>query len=592
MPELPKDSPDSLLPIVELINNKLGIDDLKIFDLREDTGGAENGNGYLSKIMIVGSGKSEKHLQKATVELMNFIKHDLNFQKIPDVEGFVKNNKMVKKQKKLRKKAKQNSSYHNNDYGVLPNSWIMVDAKIDDISIHFMTPRRRKELNLEMLWCRPEDQHLYEAEAGESSMNDDIFSGIRHYHTLRLQPRFGLSDFSHFSSFSNLSSLSNHGKRYYSSATTVILPQINSESNYLISNGKEIENLENLTKILKEVSAKGDYLKASEIAKIYKFNLHGLNDLSTLVLTSYINHLKKLSVGEAQSLLKEGDFYKNFNLFFPLTGPTDEHFKLRHEMLLLLHKILPKKFDIVLIRDNLLTKISTGYLKADTNDLISYCKVLIESPSFDNFKEDDIESISSAKFNKFAEILDFVKLSDDQLLIEWDLKIVPYLLILGSNFNSSEFIRPRYVLDNLNNFNEKFSIFGTSVKYSKKIDTIYRLLKFKKFQFLKDNESKVSLLILLTIYGNARKFDVFYKILREVYQDDISTKDIVTDVFEKPDNRPWDFVISYIYKSNDKKEYMRFINDIYPEIKLYNEFSDVFNSYLKLMVEEVERHDN
>ncbi|OUM54767.1 hypothetical protein BVG19_g4192 [[Candida] boidinii] len=183
IPDLPQDSPNTLKQIIEFTANELGIINLQIFDLR-NIQNKENGSKDIAKFMIIGTGKSSKHLQKATTELQFFLKHELN--KLTKPEGLVKKADLFKFQRRLKKKGKKGPNYANNDYGSSPNTWVMIDCKTDDIFVHFLTSDRRNDLRLEEIWGDAKDVNAtkYLNNSNNARNDDDIFKGIRYYHTM------------------------------------------------------------------------------------------------------------------------------------------------------------------------------------------------------------------------------------------------------------------------------------------------------------------------------------------------------------------------------------------------------------------------
>lgn len=179
MPELPRDHPGSLKLIVEYLVQKLGMDDVKVFDLRDDFDQVINdGAKLMSNFMVIGTGKSAKHLQKAAELLNYFLKHKLN--EVPSTEGLFSNGEFNKIQRRLKKKGRGAPQYAKFSYGASPNTWVMMDCKIDGIYVHMLTKERRENLNLENLWSK--DKSKYPIKQSKQK-NDNILSGLRFYHT-------------------------------------------------------------------------------------------------------------------------------------------------------------------------------------------------------------------------------------------------------------------------------------------------------------------------------------------------------------------------------------------------------------------------
>lgn len=181
MPTLPENSPDSLTTVVTYLATKLGITDIKVFDMRDDNDTSANeGAKDIANFMVIGTGKSPKHLQKASTFLDFYLKH--HFHEHPATEGLVGSNAMARARRRLKKKGKGSPQYAKYDYGASANTWIMTDCKTDGIYVHMLTSERRDDLNLELLWAK--DKSKYRKQ--ENTINDDnVLSGLRYYHTMR-----------------------------------------------------------------------------------------------------------------------------------------------------------------------------------------------------------------------------------------------------------------------------------------------------------------------------------------------------------------------------------------------------------------------
>lgn len=187
IPDLPKDHPPSLENLVIYLTQELGIDELLVFDMRNkkqnDPDTAE-GAYDMADFMVLGTGKSTKHLQKASSQLDFYIKHNLH--KLPSTEGILKSGELARYHRRLQKKGKKAPGYSKNTYGAEPNTWVMTDTKSDGIIIHMLTKERRLDLNLEYLWSDPVERKKYER-SNLSNDSDDIFRGIRYFHSASFQ---------------------------------------------------------------------------------------------------------------------------------------------------------------------------------------------------------------------------------------------------------------------------------------------------------------------------------------------------------------------------------------------------------------------
>ncbi|KAG7748992.1 hypothetical protein KL912_002054 [Ogataea haglerorum] len=201
IPELPANSPDTLQPLLEFVAQKLGMTDIEVFDLRGSDGEQASNEGAqeVADFMIIATGKSPKHLQKATFELNFYVKHQL--KSLSTHEGLLTTGQLAKFRRRLLKRGKKGPSYAMNDYGAEPNTWVMVDCKKDNIFVHFMTSERRAAMNLEALWAKDKTKYENKPQAVE---DDSIFSGFRFMHTMR-KPTTALQVLTQISQFSSSS---------------------------------------------------------------------------------------------------------------------------------------------------------------------------------------------------------------------------------------------------------------------------------------------------------------------------------------------------------------------------------------------------
>lgn len=186
IPDIPADSPPHLSEFLDLLAKDLGIDELLIFDIKslDDSHEFKLNRNDLDYI-IIGTGKSERHIYKAASELRTHIKHQYGV--IPSIQGMVSSAKTPAMRRRLLRRARKGPSATDNDYGFSANSWIL--CLHDGVEVHMLTERRRSELNLELIWCAPEDRKLYEKEEVIDYESDNVLHnfarrrGTRAYHT-------------------------------------------------------------------------------------------------------------------------------------------------------------------------------------------------------------------------------------------------------------------------------------------------------------------------------------------------------------------------------------------------------------------------
>lgn len=180
IPDLPPNSPPALKPIMQFISEELGMQDLALVDLKSSKASKNEGVSDIGDYMILSTGKSPKHIIKASSQLNFFIKN--KYHRLAVTEGILRTGIIARYNRRLQRKGKKAPSYAQNDYGASPNTWVMTDC-CDGIVVHFLTKERRTDLNLEELW----DENYQNDSFDQSSSNndDDIFKGIRHFHTTR-----------------------------------------------------------------------------------------------------------------------------------------------------------------------------------------------------------------------------------------------------------------------------------------------------------------------------------------------------------------------------------------------------------------------
>lgn len=181
LPEIPTHAPPQVEEFINLLAHDYGMDDLLLFDmtlLPEEHEFKETNKNI--DFVIISTGKSEKHIYKAANELRLHLKHTYNT--VPLIEGMVSNAKTPAMRRRLLRRARKGPLATDNDYGRAANSWVMCSH--EGIDVHMLTGPRREDLNLESLWCAPEDLHKYTSNQTTSQESDNIFSGIRRFHTM------------------------------------------------------------------------------------------------------------------------------------------------------------------------------------------------------------------------------------------------------------------------------------------------------------------------------------------------------------------------------------------------------------------------
>lgn len=333
-PEIPEGSPASLDKIVDSMID-LGLNDFKVFDIRDRD---DIPMSSMAEFCVICEGKSEKHLQNAAQEIVTMLKHEFSAQ--PYVEGMTKQNESLKMKKRLKMKKPIN------DFGVGANSWIMIDSDTG-VFLNLLTQERRSMLNLEYLWCKPEDRPLYENSAPLSQHPDDsVFAGIfrRFYSTQTAQ-----------------TSLESKGLQCF---------QLNDETTF-------------------------DTISQS-IRNDPSVSLNFLQDI--------VNSLECSDVHQTLELFPETNKYiAFFNKAFPL-DPTRDHWNLRFRILSIMHNLFPEAYSPVMLVNNLLLQSASGFA-IEEDQLRSFVQFLSQSLLYnDTSKARDLNNVIQVS-NERADVL-------------------------------------------------------------------------------------------------------------------------------------------------------------------------------------------
>ncbi|KAM7222646.1 hypothetical protein V8F06_001833 [Rhypophila decipiens] len=174
LPDIPEGSPKLMEPLVKFVSDELGLDDLKLLDLRELDPPAAIGPDLL---MLFGTARSERHLHVSADRLVRFLRGRGIHAKADGLIG--RNVLKTRLRRKARKEKLLGSSgvTRGGDDGIT-TGWICVnvgtvgrsDVEIEildedgnstgfgvprmgtTVVVQMMTESRRQELNLEKLW--------------------------------------------------------------------------------------------------------------------------------------------------------------------------------------------------------------------------------------------------------------------------------------------------------------------------------------------------------------------------------------------------------------------------------------------------------
>lgn len=316
IPAMPANAPPELEPIVTEMVRELGFTDIVMIDLRNREEVSVFGP---NAILILATGNTDRHIGRGTASLVTFLKHTYNV--IPKQEGIQTSGFLRVQQRRLKKKAKKMANSdetfdYDAEVGKFINNWVVLDTKIDGLMIHFMTPEKRKELDLEFVWAEDrkkliEERRKKRAEEQSQSSEDSPFNrpngAVRGFHTFR---------------------------------RTLTTGNIQTSSN------QEFIDMANTSEF--EMAVKnGDYKTAVSL---------GSPETSENVLRAHINHLRTLKT----PLTQDSEVVRSFISSFPL-DPTPRAYDIRLQFFLQAHTLSPKNFTTTHLKNLLITQQASGY---------------------------------------------------------------------------------------------------------------------------------------------------------------------------------------------------------------------------------------
>lgn len=154
--KLPDKVPTTVIDITKVLQEDLGASGIVCFDTSKS-----HRENVKSGFIIIATVKSKKHGSKTVIELMKYLK--LGYSVFPTKEGGVTAQEMRRNYKRLRRTGKFSSRNYieNGD-----SDWYLIDCKLkksreDEVFVNLLTEEKRKDLNLEELYCTPEEKELY-----------------------------------------------------------------------------------------------------------------------------------------------------------------------------------------------------------------------------------------------------------------------------------------------------------------------------------------------------------------------------------------------------------------------------------------------
>ena len=160
----PADSPQSLEVIATFLRDKLGLQDIIIFDMRESRDSRTKAAAKISDFMIMATAKSGRHGHKSFIEVNTLLKQ--RFGTVGQVEGHTSANELRRRQKRLARHTNLSKSMGSRlattRGGSNTESWYMIDCRLDNIFVNILTEKKRQEMNLEELYAPESEKHLYQ----------------------------------------------------------------------------------------------------------------------------------------------------------------------------------------------------------------------------------------------------------------------------------------------------------------------------------------------------------------------------------------------------------------------------------------------
>ncbi|KAI9797461.1 MAG: ATPase synthesis protein 25 mitochondrial [Piccolia ochrophora] len=369
LPDLPKDPPSILKPLLGYLSIDVGLDDLQLLDLRKLDPPPALGSLL---IMIVGSARSDKHLHVSADRLCRWLRTEHRLTPVAD--GLLGRNELKVKMRRKARRAKLLGSVGAPDRTAVEegirSGWICVDFGIVDdgaietteiqptagfvgfdtarggsrVVVQMLTEQKREELDLETLWTKSRDrgtpEYPHDSLEEQETKWGDAKSGLSASRWTSIHNSGALVSTSR-------STTDQRRALHTSSRDSASIPQVAegefAEQTHLAATSRDWVRSRSLTSRdpqhpLHELVDAGDY----QAVRHLMFSKHSVSltsdEAKTLQLRAHLNYLRKLFRGEAQKILGKGsdDFASQpFLLSFYQTIPTfasTEHLQCRIEL--------------------------------------------------------------------------------------------------------------------------------------------------------------------------------------------------------------------------------------------------------------------
>lgn len=501
---MPEYAPAALDEFIHLLSSDYGLENIHLFDLLT----LEPSHDYhidnqAADYIVICTGKSEKHIYKAASELRTYIKH--HYDLLPRVEGMVSSILSPVARRRMLRRANKGPLATDNTYGKAPNSWVMCDTYVDNIFIHILTKERREELFLESMWCREEDIEKYSPQKESYNDSDDIFIGVRRYHTATAFSR-AKGQF--------MNPLSNSPYFAFSKR-----PLSTTQNNSLESIFHQLRNETSSILTLKLAQYKGEFLQQwPEKPTLQDFNMK-YDFLRTLHLFSP----ETVSLEEASSALLE-----------------------KHNLLLIL--AAPEKADDIVSYTKLLidsaetSSVSDSLKPTEVHDLV----------------RDAVDT----KFDLLSKFISIIyRFSNDTISLSTHPAFIPLLWRLSYQELNPEGVISLQLIDEIIHELRPIPHLSNEPSIIQAANRAKDALTLVEISNQRDNVSKTGVFdeLLLITYGNAARWDKFWNQWESI--NILTSKDA-------PNNRAlsqWVRLVVFLAARNNKAQMIYFLNKFWDE---------------------------
>lgn len=394
IPDTPENSPECLKVFVEHMVRELGFTDVTFIDLRHRSPVTIWGS---DAILVLATGNTDRHIGRGTNSLMTYIKK--TFSVVPSQEGIQTSGFLKVHQRRLKKKAKKMANSDETfDYALeatrFANNWVVLDTKMNGITIHLLTPEKRAELDLEYIWAEDrkalrearklaEEEHEHENEFEDEHENEE--SDLGYSSNASSYSPFASGQIRQYHISRPFSALSMHN---FAMPNTIPPPTSTSTSSSDFVNSAQ-PTLEQL-----QVSSfAGDYKQAVSIAR-NSYSNNNNSEHTQLILKAHINHLSKIrNTQEASTLTRKSDVIKSFISSFPY-HTTQADWRLQLIFMQHAHTLNHNEFPLEGLEEILILQQASGFL-VDMWDVEFIVNTIVNSQQFSEkrmLKASDLKS--------------------------------------------------------------------------------------------------------------------------------------------------------------------------------------------------------